>query len=228
MKRIEYTTPTYDPGAQAPAGPAAAASPARSAVIAGAFVTTGLSALALLAVYFWPWARERWEALYLVSVAAGLVTAAVYGATWTRTAATRAWQIEDQERALRWRQVEEAAQATEQNLEQMEPPLTLPERLTLAGYEIFVIRFGEGLDATRAECEARGIPQATWNLVNRAFQELEIKSARKWILSDHAEALRRWRNDIQFHHDGSAMVRNASGGWRRVDLSTDAPSGRPK
>jgi hypothetical protein len=162
-----------------------------------------------------------------LSIAAGLVVAAVLSIIWTREAATRAWRLEDEDRSFYFQRLADAQDQVNQQLDAAfsnapQPP-TDAERLRLAGYNILNYHFTTGKPATRPECETDlGITQAEWNAVNKILIELGVKGDRKWLVgqTDVLNTLIKWQRCVDIRPDGRAWVKDKpdQSQWRLIDL----------
>lgn len=202
----------------APFGPVLTAREhAQAALIAGGFAAGGVLALGGAVMFYAPAMRSHWPDLVVVAGLIGGGTTAFFGLAWVRTAAIRAWSVDDQERWRRWGIEDELRQAAQQtDPAPVLQPVSPAERVRLAGFEMLVMHAG-GRECTREEMQAVGVSQRDWNAANAVLQAVGIKSKKGWTKVDYAEALRLYQG-VRFK-DGHVWVMEPGGkGGRRVDF----------
>lgn len=199
-------------------------------VVGGSTALISLLASGILIYLTHEFSRFVWL-LVPISLAVGVIVAAVLSIKWTREAATRSWRLEDEDRyyriqreQLEQEQRQADAQAAAQAAAAPPPPAppTDAEKLKLAGYAILNFHYTTGKPATRPECETDlGVTQTEWNQVNKILIELNIKGERKWIDQiDMPAAMLKWQRCVDIRPDNKAWIKETpeQSQWRLIEL----------
>jgi hypothetical protein len=198
MNIKEYTT-NFEPNKYSVRGASASI---------GVYACVAALAVTLPAILLVPAWRVHWQAAFVASLATGGIVAALSGAYYTARAASS-----------RFRPLPADSHLTPHFPASLVPP-SEPAVLQLTARRILEVHFLAGLDATRPECQQLfGILQADWNLVNACFKAAGIKGERRWLVDDHAQALRLWIDCVRIDADRSVWCRShpESARWIKVN-----------
>ena len=156
----------------------------------GVYATTGSASVGVLAMAAIESLRAYWINLTLVTVAIGGLVASGYGIVHLLRPA---WPVNP---------IDLLPEA-----DQPDRSLTTVERIRSDAYEVINLHFLDGLAATREECEARGVSQTNWNLINRCLKATGLKSDRAWQVATLQEAADRWRRQVTIGDDMRIWVK---------------------
>jgi hypothetical protein len=177
-----------------------------SSTALGVYAGLAASALVLPALFLVPHWRSYWPAAVVLVLAVGISVTAIAGTVYTSWAAAARLAPGPSDHPI--------PLATS-----LVPP-SEPAVLQLTARRILEIRFLAGMDATRPQCQQLyGILQADWNLINACFKLIGVKAERRWLVNDHAQALRLWIDCVRIDADRSIWCRThpESSRWIKVN-----------
>mgnify|MGYP001420213970 CR=1 FL=1 len=186
--------------------------PARSAVVVGIFVFTGLAGLGFLALYTFPYFRVWPVALFPAGLFLAFTVSSALGILWTSWDVAGDWIL----RFVDWWKSRKIEPNMDPGLASDVVPVTEGQRIALASRNILEWHYFDGIQATRPECEERGVTQAEWNIINKTYQEIGLKTSRSWKVDDYFQALDLLRRDVYISDDGQVWVKNGQNGKKRI------------
>lgn len=221
----------------------------KAAVAAGAFYALGVwvlltvvwAIILILAALVGEMPPVRWilgveGAVVVIALLLGLRVTCERGYEWAQLAAERPWRVDDDERAYRRKQEEDARKAQEaaaarakENIrrgpmdhDNNPATLNLEQELNLVAWEMLArATLGRG-KPTREAMEGDGVcSQQQWNLVNEAMQAIGLRKGYTWQAATFEQAWDTWRANFRVQVDGDGAVYawalRPGGRWKVVE-----------